>query len=81
MICLGQAAAGGAMPSLSYAIVLATIVAGLSSSVLAADLGEFEETVTTPDGGTYRIWVGPTYVNAPVANGLGTVGDSAGFVF
>jgi hypothetical protein len=82
LICIQAAGErGGFMPGLSYAIVLGAVFAGLAGGAYAQGLGAFEETAAAPDGGQFTIWVGGTYFNAPVANGLGTVGDDANYNF
>ena len=56
---------------------------GLAGSAVAADivLDDMEVEIASPDGGSYAIWIGGAYFNAPVANGLGTVGDDENFIF
>lgn len=70
----------------AHAVVVVTallVTAGVSVTS-AADLvtiADAEEAMVVPGGGTFNIWIGGGYFNAPVANGLGTVGDNINFEF
>jgi hypothetical protein len=64
---------------MSAAMALAASLAS-ANGANATDLPAEAVTATAP-GGMYSLWLGGSYFNAPVANGLGTVNDQQDFTF
>jgi hypothetical protein len=61
-------------------VAMGLLFAGVAvSSALAAP--QLEEKTTLPDGRSFSVWLGGSLLSAPVANGLGSVGDAGSFLF
>ncbi len=57
------------------------LLLGTSATGYAAAAPKLEQTTTLPDGRSFSVWLGGSLLSAPVANGLGTVGDAGSFLF